>query len=115
MYDGVPMIAPDCESAPPPAVRMVVTCGSSHRGLFVRSLATLGAPLEHLREAPVDDLHLAEGADHDVRGLEVAMDDAARMGVGDGLAHLLEDREEPAELVGRIGPFFQERRDGSAP
>ena len=42
----------------------------------MRELATLGAPLEHFREAPVDDLHLAEGADHDVRGLEVAMDDA---------------------------------------
>ena len=31
------------------------------------------------------------------------MDDAPRVGVGDGLAHLLEDREEPAEVVGGSG------------
>ena len=30
---------------------------------------------KYFREAPIDYLHFAEGADHDVRGLEVAVDD----------------------------------------
>ena len=34
---------------------------------------------EHARDAPVEHVDLAEIAEHDVRGLEIAMDDAARV------------------------------------
>ena len=43
----------------------------------------------------------------------VAMDHAASMGVGGGLAHLLKDCEESAEVVDGIGPLLQQRREAS--
>ena len=58
-----------------------------------RSIADAAAR-EHLREPPVEDLDLAERADHDVGGLQVAVDDAAAVRVGDRAADLLEDAEE---------------------
>ena len=69
----------------------------------------------HLGEAPVHDLHLAEGADHDVRRLEVAVDHAAGVGVGDRLADLLEDREEaaPRSSAG-VGPLVEQRGERAA-
>ena len=48
---------------------------------------------EHSRHAPVEHEHLAEAADHDVRRLEVAMDDAGRVRERDGLDDALEHRE----------------------
>ena len=108
------MIDPDCEGKPPPVVRTVVTCGSSASpGSTPAPIVRLALP-EDLREPPVDHLHLAEGADHDVRRLEVAVDHAPRVGVGDGLADLLEDGEEPAEVVasGRAAPPAARRGSG---
>ena len=64
---------------------------------------------EHAGEAPVDDLHLAEGADHDVAGLEVAVDDAAVMGIADGLADLLEDGDKPGQICRWGGTISKER------
>ena len=65
--------------------------GRDHR--LVRPRLDL-ALAEDLREPPVDDLHLAERADHHVRRLEIAVDHAARVGVSDRLRHLLEHGEE---------------------
>ena len=49
---------------------------------------------EHLGEPPVDDLHLAERADHHVRGFEVTVDHPARVGVGHGLSDLFVDGDQ---------------------
>ena len=50
-----------------------------------------------LGQAPVDDQGLAEGAEHDVRGLEVAVDHPPAVGVGDRVADVDEPPEELAE------------------
>jgi len=56
------------------------------------------------REPPVHHVHFAEFAHHDVRGLEVAMDDALVVRVGHRLAHLEQDAQglhlRPAFLPG---------------
>ena len=44
------------------------------------------------RQAPIEDDDLAEGAEHDVLRLEIAMDDAARVRERDRLADALEAR-----------------------
>ncbi len=58
------------------------------------------SPASH---APVHDVDLAELADHDVRGLEVAVHHAAAVGESDGLADLEEDTQELGE-PGRFQP-----------
>ena len=63
---------------------------------------------EDFRKSPVHDLHLAERADHDVGRLEVAMHDAAGVGVGHRLAHLLEGGDEPPAVGRRVGPRPQQ-------
>ena len=45
------------------------------------------------RQAPVHHQHFAVLAEHDVLGLEVAMNDAARVGEADGVGHLQQDFE----------------------
>ena len=55
--------------------------------------------VEELGEAPVDEVDLAEGADHHVLGLEVAVDDAVGVGEGEGVADLEEDLEGSAVAV----------------
>ena len=65
---------------------------------------------DDLCEAPVEDVDLAEVAEHDVAGLEVAVDDAARVGEVDGLADAGEGGEElaPRELAdGVVLPHAQ--------
>jgi hypothetical protein len=66
-----------------------------------------------LGEAPVDDDGLAELADEDVGGLEVAVDDALAVGVGDRLGdgeHVGQERRgvrgglAPADEVGEGAP-----------
>jgi len=78
----------------------------SHRSL-VRAAARRAASLlldqlvvGELREAPVEDVGLAVGAQHHVRGLDVAMEDAALVGVADREAHLHEGREQAVAPVG---------------
>jgi hypothetical protein len=58
-----------------------------------------------LREAPVHDEHLAEVADHDVRGLEVAVDHAAGVSVGHPVANLEEDLKKFGKGESRREPF----------
>ncbi|MFO0799706.1 MAG: hypothetical protein U0804_19725 [Gemmataceae bacterium] len=72
------------------------------------------ADAEHLGQPPVHHLHLAEGADHDVRGLEVAVDHVVGVGVPDGLAHRLEHGHEPAAVVGRVAAGAEEVVEGVA-
>ena len=74
------------------------------------------APLvEHLGQAPIHDLHLAERPDHDVRRLQVPVDDPSAVGVGHRLADLLEDREELHPILIRAPARLQQRRQGAAP
>ena len=56
---------------------------------------------DELGEPPVEQVHLAEIAEHDVARLEVAVEHAARVGEGDGLADLAERAEQAALRVGR--------------
>ena len=63
---------------------------------------------EHFGEPPVHHLDLAEGADHDVGGLQIAMNNAVGVGVADGLAHGLEDGQQPAALGRWVGPLLQD-------
>ena len=66
--------------------------------------------LQDLRQPPVHHLHLAERADHHVRRLQVAVDDAPGVGVGHRLADGLEDGEKAGEVVrGRLA-LRQQRR-----
>ena len=50
-----------------------------------------------LGQAPIDDECFAEIAEHDVSGLDVAVNDAARMGKGDRLARRHESSEQVAK------------------
>ena len=81
-----------------------------------RLLLVDDAPLvENLGQPPVHHLDLAEAADHHVRRLQVAVDDAPGVGVRHRLADLLEDREEPGPVVRRVFAGLQQRGQGSAP
>jgi hypothetical protein len=55
-----------------------------------------------LGESPVHDEHLAERPDHDVRGLQVAVNHPAGVGVGHRLAGLQEDAQQRRPVV--VGP-----------
>ena len=72
------------------------------------ALGALDGRLDDLRQPPVEHVHLAEIADHDVVGLEVAVDDAARVRELDGETHAGERREQ---LVAR--PLAHGRRDAA--
>ena len=115
MYDGVPSTEPARDSIASDPLRSVRTAESSSLGAD-RPLLVGHAPLvEHLGQAPVHDLDLAEAADHDVRRLQVAVDHAPRVGVGHRLADLLEDREESHPVLVRAPARRQQRRQGAAP
>ncbi len=73
------------------------------------------AAREHLREAPIRDLHLAERADENVGGLQVSVYDAARVGVGHGVANLLEDAQEADAILGGLHAIFEQARERAAP
>jgi hypothetical protein len=57
-----------------------------------RAVRGLGAIVEELRDAEVDELHLPVLRHEDVRGLQVAVQDELRVRVGHGLEH---GEEEP--------------------
>ena len=70
---------------------------------------------EHFGEPPIHDLDLAEGADHHVGGLEIAVNHPVGVGVADGLANRLEDGQPACggAAVGQwVGPIFQDRVEG---
>ena len=78
--------------------------------------------IEHAREPPVEHVDLAEVAEHDVRRLEIAMDDAARVGELDREADVDEPREDLAAwpllahglLLRAIREHIGERRAGQS-
>ncbi len=74
-----------------------------------RALVGDPASREHLREAPVEHLHLTEGADHHVGRLQVPVDHAARVGVANRLADLLEDLQEPSTVVRDLRAIIEQR------
>src|SRR5947209_1622606 len=76
LYEGVPMIAP----------ARVCGLGLAH----------------HLGDAPVEQDRLAVGAEHHVLGLQVAVQDAVAVRVGDRLAEREEDLEQ-AEVLDVVG------------
>ena len=61
-----------------------------------RALEWLCGTATHLRDPPIEQVHLAVRAEHDVRGLDVAVNDAALVGVVNGHAELTERREKLA-------------------
>jgi hypothetical protein len=63
---------------------------------------------QHLGQAPIHYLDFAKSSDHYVVRLQVAVDDAPRMGVRHGLAHLFEDLQEAGLLAGRIPTLAQQ-------
>jgi hypothetical protein len=69
---------------------------------------------EYLGKAPVHDLDLAEGADHHVRRLEVAVNDIVGVGKRDCLADLLEDRHETPALGRLVGSGVKQLLQGLA-
>jgi hypothetical protein len=72
------------------------------------SIGCAGCP-QNFGQAPIHDLYLAEAADHDVARLQVAVDYAPRMGIGHGLANLLEDAQEMRPVLVRLRALRQER------
>ena len=71
-----------------PWVFSVCALSSTTTELGAGVLAGLLGLVDHLGQAPVEHDHLAEAAEHDVFGLQVAVDHAARVGVADRLADL---------------------------
>ena len=69
---------------------------------------------EHFGQSPVHDLHLAEPAHHDIGRFEVAVNDAASMSVGNRLADVFEDPQQPGPVVTRMLTLTQERGQGAA-
>ena len=82
MYAAVPRIIPACVIAGVVIVGDIDTLGDDRaRGLH------------RLRQAEVEHLHRAVGADLDVRGLQIAMDDALLVRGFERLGDLLRDRQ----------------------
>ena len=115
MYDGVPSTDPGRDSIAADPLRKVQTAGRVAAGKDRLLLVGHTTLVEHLRQTPVHDLHLAEAADHDVRRLQVPVDHAPSMGVGHGLTDLLEDREEAHPVLVGTSARREQRRQSSAP
>ena len=94
-----------------PIVRQPVCLNFDERGrLFLLSLG--------LGETPVHDQRFAVLAKHDVPRLQVAVQHAAAVGVGDRLTHLEELLQEPAEgdvVLLRTGYGRRKRERGREP
>ena len=82
---------------------------AGHLGRHVGGRAAQAVGLEHRvrvgelgrdpRQAPVHHQHFAEVAEHDVLGLQVAMDHAAGVGERHGVGHAQQDVEVFVELL----------------
>ena len=62
------------------------------------SAARLGFCPERLGQAPIEHEHLAEGAQHHVGRLQVAMDDALGVGVADGVTDADKGGQQAAQF-----------------
>ena len=72
----------------------------------------MNTPLgQHLGQPPVHHLDLAERPDHDVRRLEVAVNDSLGVGIRHRLRHLQSDAQQ-ARTIGRwVGSLAENRRE----
>jgi hypothetical protein len=61
-----------------------------------------GVVSELQRDAPVEEIHLAVLADHDVRGLQVAVDDTARVAEVNDRCDLHQRSEVPLEWIADV-------------
>ena len=68
-------------------------------GAFIGLRQELFVLIDYFGEAPVHDEDFAVFAEHDVGGLEVAMDDAFGVGVGDGITNFLVNAQQLMERV----------------
>ena len=66
------------------------------------------------REPPIEDVDVAEIAEHDVRGLEIAMDDAARVRELDREADICERAQQALAICDRARHQVGERHAGEA-
>ena len=87
MYEGVPMIVPACVSVSSGTLLQLRTDPARRSSSGVRLAQDLG-------DAPVEQHRLAEGAEHHVLGLQVAVEHAPAVGVGDRLAERDEHLEQ---------------------
>ena len=89
MYAGVPTAEPSTVADDPLAEPAAAALPSPE--------PSPGRPAGQLGQAPIDHQRLAVLAEHDVARLQVAVQHAAAVGVGDGVAHVHESPEELAE------------------
>ncbi len=85
--------------------------GRCHRGVFLLPHRAHDSALDPVRvhralrsffvddfgEPPIHHQHFAKVADHDVRRLQVAVDDALRVRESNGVADFLEERQQPCQ------------------
>ena len=89
-------------------------------GLDPRDRRVIRRRPEGHRAPPVHHLHFAEGPDHDVRWLQVAVQEPAFMGKGHRIADLQQDLQMILQRAGLKGRWrrarhgFQQRRPGDA-
>ena len=67
-------------------------------------------PRQDLGQPPVHHLDLAKRTHHDIRGLQVAVDHASSVRIGDGLADLLEDGQKAREIRGSYFTSLKRQR-----
>ena len=81
---------------------------------LARRAGVLGDLLVHRRahrgDAEVADLHLPGAGDEDVRRLDVAVDDAVAVGVGEAPRRLHQDRQRPLAVERALGQQLLQRR-----
>ena len=71
-------------------------------------------PGQDLGQAPVHHLDLAKTANHDVRGLQIAVDHPPGVGIRHRLGDVLEDRQEPGQVGRRVRPAPEQVGQGPA-
>ncbi len=92
--------------------RHVVRRSRHHRRVGRDRQPARGVVVRHDGEAPIDDVDLAERADHDVLGLEVAVQHTAAVSEAHRVAHLERDTDVPLEEI--VGAEARGDRGGVA-
>ena len=82
--------------------RLGVAAGRARAAAAPPSSAGRPPAGRRLGQAPVDDQGLAVGAEHDVGRLEVAVQDAPAVGIGDRVADVDEPAQQLAQLQGPL-------------
>ena len=101
MYAGVP-------TAEPAIVSLLPECDAGRSVSSAHRLGRRVVAADDLGQSPVDHQGLAVGAQHDIGRLQVAMDHAPAVGVGDRVADVDEPAQELAEGQGALGRIAAE-------